>query len=86
MDNNIRIKVGSDTDFEDLVADVEMGKYHVCSISQEEGFNNLKIHIPIGIETPLKIHIKDLPTFDLKEFEKALKIAKERLWELRKTG
>lgn len=87
LEIRIRTVIGSDDQFNDLVAYIESddGSY-IGIISQEEGFNKLKIHLPIGIDYPkIKTPEKDWLTFDLKEFEEAIKKAKERLWELRRT-
>ncbi len=80
----ILISIGDDPDFEDLVADIEIGPYYIGSITQDEGFDKLNIHIPIGVTMPMKEHIKDLPTFTLQELEEAIRKAKQRLWDLRK--
>ncbi|MFH0914333.1 MAG: hypothetical protein V1849_03480 [Chloroflexota bacterium] len=84
MANKFRITVGSDTEFEDLIAYLYHDEDLIGIISQEEGFANLRIHLPIGIEFPIRIPYKEMLTLNLRELEDAIKKAKERLWELRR--
>ena len=84
MNSKFIVDIGSDTDFEDLIAILYYGEYFIGIISQEEGFENLKIHLHIGQEFPLKVPFKTLPTMNLQEFEEAIQKAKKRLWELRR--
>lgn len=74
---NFEYTVGSDIDFEDLIADIGFDTNLVCLLTQEMGFENLRIRI-----YPPK-H-QDYWDFRLDEFEKIIKMAKKRLWELRK--
>jgi hypothetical protein len=59
MSDNFRVSVGSDSEFEDLVAELEVGDYYVGTISMEEGYEKLKIHMPLGIGDPTKTLKRD---------------------------
>jgi hypothetical protein len=69
--------VASDVDFEDLIADIGFENNLVAVLTQEEGFQNLRIRI-----YPPKD--KEFWDFRLDEFDSVVHRAKERLWELRK--
>lgn len=86
MEVKLRITVSSDTEFNDLIASIESDDGLLIGIiSQEEGLEKLKIHFPIGVEYPIiKTPAKEMLTINLKEFEEALRKAKERLLQLRK--
>ncbi|MBS0655626.1 MAG: hypothetical protein JSR46_07610 [Verrucomicrobia bacterium] len=75
---NFEFSVGSDVDFEDLVADIGFENNLVALLTQEEGFNNIRIRI-----YPPKD--KEYWDFKLDDFIDVVKLAKNRLWELRKT-
>lgn len=69
--------VGSDLDFEDLIADIGFDNKLVAILTQEEGFENLRIRLYPNPDNQYW-------DFKLKEFEEIIKKAKDRLWELRK--
>jgi len=75
---NFEYNVASDIDFEDLIADIGFETKLVALLTQEEGFNNMRIRI-----YPPKD--KEFWDFKLDEFEDIIYRAKNRLWELRKT-
>lgn len=83
MKREFSLRVGSDTDYEDLIADIYYGDQFIGVISQEKGFENLEIQLPIGILLPIKSH-KELTTLNLQEFMNAIEMAKEKLWKLRR--
>lgn len=69
--------VGSDLDYEDLIADIGFDNQLVALLTQEEGFENMKIKIfPRANGESWE--------FSLRDFEDVIKSAKERLWDLRK--
>ena len=74
---NFEYSVSSDVDFEDLIADIGFDGKLVAILSQEEGFDNMRIQIysPENAECW---------NFRLDELENIIKKAKTRLWELRK--
>lgn len=77
MAQDFEITVGSDEDYEDLIADIYYQKEFVCLLSQENGYTSLDMDIhprPNGQSWKFK----------LSEFEGAIAQAKKRLWELRK--
>ena len=74
---NFEYTVGSDVDFEDLIADIGFEENLVALLTQEEGFQNLRIRI-----YPPKN--KEFWDFRLDEFDEVIRKAKERLWQLRK--
>lgn len=77
MTQDFEIIVGSDEDYEDLIADVYYQREFVCLISQEDGYASPDIDIhPKANGQPWK--------FKLSDFEGAIAQAKKRLWELRK--
>ncbi len=76
---NFEFSVGSDLDFEDLIADIGFEGNLVALLTQENGFQNLRIRI-----YPSKN--QEFWDFRFDEFEDILQRAKKRLWELRKTS
>lgn len=76
-EKNFEYSVASDTDFEDLIADIGFEDNLVALLTQEEGYENLRIRI---------FPPKDEEFWDFKfdEFEEVIHKAKKRLWELRK--
>jgi len=70
--------VASDTEFDELIADIGFGTNLVALLTQEKGFENLRIRIYPPKEG-------EYWNFRLDEFENVLQKAKQRLWELRKT-
>jgi hypothetical protein len=74
---NFEFTVGSDIDFEDLVADIGFENNLVALLTQEDGFQNLRIRI-----YPSKNQM--FWDFRLDELEAIINKAKTRLWELRK--
>lgn len=77
ISSDFRITVGSDTDHEDLAADITYQNAIVCYLTQEEGYENLKIEFNLGEGVGRVI-------IPLKGFEEAIAQAKKRLWELRR--
>ena len=75
---NFKFSVGSDVDYENLVADIGFDNKLVALLTQEEGFENLRIQICFSSESKYW-------DFRLDEFEEIVQQAKKRLWELRKT-
>lgn len=74
---NFNFSIGSDLDYEDLVADIGFNNQLLALLTQEEGYENMKI----------KIYSRNGTVsweFRLDEFEEILSCAKQRLWELRK--
>lgn len=72
------VDVGSYTDYEDLIADIKFDNELVALITQEKGFENLKITI--------YSHEKNGKwEFRFEEFDAAIQHAKKRLWKLRRT-
>ncbi|MGA8163395.1 MAG: hypothetical protein WB791_00025 [Waddliaceae bacterium] len=69
--------VGSDFDYEDLIADIGYDNQLVALLTQEEGFENMKIKIYPPRDG-------DCWNFRLDEFEEIIHKARKRLWELRK--
>ena len=76
-ETNFEFTIGSDVDFEDLIADIGFENNLVAILTQEEGFQNLRINI----YPPKNNEFWD---FRLDEFETVIQKAKERLWQLRK--
>lgn len=74
---NFEFSVGSDVDFEDLVADIGYENNLVALLSQEEGFNNMKIRIYPPKE-------QEYWEFKLEDLEEIIERAKKHLLELRK--
>lgn len=74
---NFEFTIASDVDFEDLIADIGFGDNLVALLTQEEGFQNLRIRV-----YPPKD--KEFWDFRLDEFEDIIHRAKQRLQELRK--
>lgn len=74
---NFEYTVGSDVDFEELIADIGFDTNLVALLTQENGFDNLRIRI---------YPPKDIEFWDFKfdEFDEIIHKAKKRLWELRK--
>ena len=77
MSQHFDIRVASDPEYEDLIAEIYTGDEFVLVISQEAGYDSLDIEIhPRVAGSPWK--------FKLTEIEAAIAAAKNRLWELRK--
>jgi hypothetical protein len=74
---NFEFTAGSDTDFENLIADIGFENNLVALLTQEDGFDNLRIRI-----YPPKD--KEFWDFRFDEFEKVIHQAKKRLWALRR--
>jgi hypothetical protein len=83
MNKRFRVTIGSDVNLEDLSGDLYFDDQIVCVLTQEEGFENLKLEL-FGPPPKGKPH-GDKWTFPLREFEEALAKLKQRLWELRRT-
>jgi hypothetical protein len=77
MENKFNFSIGSDLEYEDLIADIGYENQLVALLTQEEGFDNMKIII----YPPSKSYTWN---FSLKDFEEIILKAKRRLWELRK--
>ncbi len=77
METDFEFSVASDVDYEDLIADIGFDNKLVVLLTQEEGFENMRIKIFPQIDG-------ENWDFRLDEFEAVLKNAKKRLWELRK--
>lgn len=76
-ETNFKFSIGSDLDYENLIADIGFNNNLVALLTQEEGFHNLRIKI-----YPQKNG--EFWDFRLDEFEDVINRAKARLWELRK--
>ncbi len=72
-----RISVGSDSDYEDLTAEIYFKESFVAIITQEQGFEELKIEIYPPSE-------KTKWDFKFDDFLQTMQLAKQRLWDLRK--
>ncbi len=69
--------VGSDPEFDDLVADIGFEDHLVALLTQEDGFDNLRIRI-------FPPNNGSFWEFPFSDFEKILNKAKDRLQELLK--
>lgn len=78
LSKDFRIDIGSDIDYEDLVAIIYYKDQFVAQLSQEEGFAKLVIELPSAMNCKKPIIVQ------LQEFEEAIAHAKKRLWELRR--
>ena len=76
-EKKLEYSVGSDVDFEDLVADIGFEDKLVALLTQEDGFQNLRIRI----YPPQNNEFWD---FKFDEFENIINKAKNRLAELQK--
>lgn len=76
---NFKFNVSSDLDFDDLIADIGFENNLVALLTQEDGFEDLRIRI----FPPQEEKCWD---FKLDEFENIIHRAKNRLYELRKTS
>lgn len=77
VETNFEFSIASDLDFEDLIADIGFDNNLVALLTQEEGFENMRIRISPPKNRPFW-------KFRLDEFESVVNEAKKRLWELRK--
>lgn len=79
MNPRFRITVGSEPEYEDLVGDLYFDDMIICVLTQEGGFEAMRIQIfpPPGGGTW---------NFAFAEFEEALAALRKRMWELRRTG
>jgi len=76
---NFEFSVGSDLDYENLIADIGFDNNLVAILTQEEGFQNMRIKI-----YPPKLN--EFWDFKLDEFEDVINRAKNRLHELKKSS
>ena len=74
---NFNFSIGSDLDYEDLIADIGCDDQLVALLTQEGGFENMEIKIYPPKEG-------ECWSFRLDEFEEIIHKARKRLWELRK--
>jgi hypothetical protein len=75
---NFRISVGDDSEHEDLNAEIYFKEEYLALVSQEDGFQKSVIQIqsrPNG----------EAWLFPLFDFMEAIEIAKQRLWDLRRS-
>jgi hypothetical protein len=77
INGKFRTDIVGDLDYEDLIADIYFEDQIVAVLTQESGFENLRI----SIHPPKD---KEFWDFRLDEFEAVIHNAKERLWQLRK--
>ncbi len=77
MKNHFKIIISSDLDYEELCAEIYFNDQFVAMLMQEKGFENLELEI-------YPSENKKTWLFKFSEFEKILKKAKEKLWEMRK--
>ena len=77
MNSDFEIDVGSDPNYEDLVADISYKGTFLALLSQEEGFESLDVEIHTREDgRPWR--------FKLMQLEEAIAKAKQKLWELRR--
>lgn len=76
-ENKFEFNVRSDTDYNELIADIGFENNLVAILTQEDGFENMRIKI-----YPSKNG--ESWDFRLDDFQKVIDLAKKRLWELRK--
>jgi hypothetical protein len=76
--SEFKITVGSNIDYEDLIAEIYYGEEFVALISQEDGYERLDVELYAPVDGG---QFK----FKLSEFEQAVAKAKRRLFELRKS-
>lgn len=77
INKKFRTDIVGDLDYEDLIADIYFEDQILAVLTQEDGFENLRIKI-----YPPKD--KDFWNFKFDEFEDVIHHAKKRLWELRR--
>ena len=77
INKEFRTDIVGDLDYEDLIADIYFNDQILAVLSQEEGFQNLRIRI-----CPPKN--KEFWDFRFDEFVNVINHAKKRLWDLRK--
>ena len=77
MNSRFRITVGSEPEYEDLVGDLYFDDHIVCVLTQEEGFQAMQMKLFGQADGGAW-------SFRLADFEEALAVLKERMWELRR--
>lgn len=78
MNEKYRIDIADDPEYEDLIAEIYYESQFVAMLTQEGGFEHLRILI--YSDPTLKNHWD----FSFNEFQMAINHAKNRLWDLRK--
>jgi hypothetical protein len=79
MINKFCVEVCSDSDFEDLVADITYDNHTIAMIIQDKGIDNMEVHF-------YDCYNNDLPVMvPLDEFLKTINFAKNRLIEMKKS-
>lgn len=79
MQDKFRIRICSDLDYEEMVADVTYENHTIAMITQENGVENMKIEI-----FPPEEEIKSW-TLPLNDFIEIIVFAKKRLIEMQKS-
>lgn len=77
-ETNFEFSVASDVDFEDLIADIGFDTQLVALLTQENGYENLRIRI-------FPPQNQEFWDFRLDEFQEVIIQARNRLWELRRS-
>lgn len=76
MKNNFRIRICSDLDYEELVADICYDNYKIATIMQDKGKDNMEIEIFFSVDE------NESWKFPLNDFMEAISIAKKQLIEV----
>jgi hypothetical protein len=77
MNNNFRIRICSDLDYEEMVADICFKNNTIAIVSQEKGIDNMEIEILITNDALNR-------KFPLDEFIEVVAMAKKCLIEMQK--
>jgi hypothetical protein len=78
MISKFKIIISSDTEYNELCAEIFFEDHFVGILTQEQGLENLEIEI-------YPPQNKKFWTFKFSEFEAILKSAKETLWKMRRS-
>ncbi len=78
MENKFRVRLCSDLDYEEMVADIAYQNHTIAMITQENGIDNMEIEILVP-DNDVKFR-----KFSLDEFIEAIRLAKARLIEMKK--
>ncbi len=80
VQNKFRVRICSDSNYEEMVADVCYDNNTIAMITQENGVNNMKIEI-FAANTEIKSW-----TFPLNDFIENIQFAKNRLIEMQQSS
>ncbi len=79
MSNKFHVRVCSDLDYEEMVADISYENHFIAIVSQEKGMDNMEIEILFAENAKNKM------AFLLEDFIEAITVAKKSLIKMQRS-